>query len=64
MPTGAIRAVSKKALIGYQRRHGEMHNLMVFLDGEDFGKGYRYARQSDFVPELAWVREGVREAYS
>ncbi len=38
-----------------------MHELMVFLDGNDAGKGYRYTRQSDYVPELAWVREGVRE---
>jgi HEPN domain-containing protein len=51
----------KQQLLDINDEHGEMHYLMVFLDGEDFGKGYRYARRSDFVPELAWVREGVRE---
>jgi HEPN domain-containing protein len=51
----------KKHLLGTVDEHREMHNLMVFLDGKDYGKGYRYARQNDFVPELAWVQEGVRQ---
>jgi hypothetical protein len=51
----------KRQLLGTADEHREMSNLMDFLDGEDFGQGYRYARRSDFVPQLAWVREGVRE---
>jgi hypothetical protein len=51
----------KKHLLGINDEHREIHNLMVFLDGKDFGKGYRYASRNDFVPELAWVREGVRQ---
>ena len=49
----------KKHLLGTVDEHREMHRLMVFLDGKDYGKGYRYARPRDVVPQLGWVREGV-----
>jgi HEPN domain-containing protein len=51
----------QKHLLGTVDEHREMYNLMVFLNGKDYGQGYRYTRRSDFVPELAWVREGVRQ---
>jgi HEPN domain-containing protein len=56
-----FEACRKKRLLGIDDEHREIHNLMVFLDGEDHGKGYRYSRTRDFVPQLAWVQEGVRQ---
>lgn len=60
--TGALfERCRREKLLGIVDVHREMHNLMVFLDAGDNGQGYRYARQSDFVPELAWVQEVVRK---
>jgi hypothetical protein len=42
--------------------HSEIHNLIVLLDGKDEGNSYRYCKIArDFVPELAWVQEVVRQ---
>jgi hypothetical protein len=45
--------------LGADAEHREMHNLMVFLDADDNGQGYRYAGQRDISPQLGWVQEAI-----
>ena len=49
-----------KGLLGPKDAHSEAHNLMVLLNGGNYGMIYRYVDASKHViPELSWVHETV-----
>ena len=48
----------REKLLGVTQDNSEIHQLLVYLNGNDGGKAHRYTG-SDLVPEPAWVRQGV-----
>jgi hypothetical protein len=49
-------------LLGVTDEHSEMQELIGLLHGKDKGHSYRYYKRArDFVPELPWVQEVVRQ---
>lgn len=54
-----FKQCQQRQLLRVDDGHDEFLNLLVFLDGEDDGIGYRYDNRNEFAAQLSWVQEIV-----